>query len=375
MKDIVKYKTGEKVLMKGNEALAEGAVRAGCRFYSGYPITPQNEVPEYLSWRLFEVGGTFIQSESEVSAINMLYGASAVGARAMTSSSGCGISLKQEGLSYITSAELPIFYANVVRGGPGLGNISPYQGDYFQATRGGGHGDYRIIVLAPNSVQEMGNFPKLAYDLGDKYRNPAMVLADGLLGQMMEPMEFKFDWVELDKLPPKDYILTGCKDRERRIINTLLMDVNRLERHTWHLYEKYKAIEENEVRFEERYTEDAEIVIIAYGTSARVALDAITKGKKQGIKAGLFRPITLWPFPKKRILELAEKVGKFLVVEMSIGQMVEDVEISARGKAEIYFYGQPGGIVPTGDEVFGALKEAVKTKIGLGEIVYLHKKG
>ncbi|MBI4722575.1 MAG: 3-methyl-2-oxobutanoate dehydrogenase subunit VorB [Candidatus Stahlbacteria bacterium] len=351
MKDITKYKTGEHILIKGNEALAEGAVRAGCRFFSGYPITPQNEVPEYLSWRLFEVGGTFIQAEAEVSAINMLYGAAAVGTRAMTSSSGCGISLKQEGISYIASAELPIFYANVMRGGPGLGNISPYQGDYFQSTRGGGHGDYRVIVLAPNSVTEMGNFPYLGYKLADKYRIPCMVLADGLLGQMMEPMEFKFDWVDINKLPPKDYTLTGCKNRERRIINTLYMDVNILERHTWHLYQKYREIEATEVRYEERYTEDADIIVVAYGTSARVAMDAIAKARKQGIKVGLFRPITLWPFPKKRLLELTARSSKFLVVEMSIGQMVEDVELSLQGKAEIYFYGQPGGIVPTGDTI------------------------
>ncbi|MDI6839325.1 MAG: 3-methyl-2-oxobutanoate dehydrogenase subunit VorB [bacterium] len=363
-KDIVRYKTGEKILIKGNEALAEGAVRAGCRFFAGYPITPQNEIPEYLSWRLFEVGGTFIQSESEIAAVNMIFGAAACGVRGMTSSSGCGISLKQEGISYISSAELPFFYANIVRGGPGLGNIAPAQSDYFQATRGGGHGDYRVIVLAPGSVTEMGNFPKLAYDLGDKYRNPCMVLADGLLGQMMEPMQFEFDWVDLDKLPPKDYITTGCKGRKRRIINTLYMAPGRLEEHNWHLYEKYQKIETNEVRYEELELDDAELAIIAYGTSARISKDAVIKGRKKGIKIGLFRPITLWPFPKVAINTLADRVKKFLVVEMNMGQMIEDVQISARGKANIHFLGHPGGGLPTGDEVLGKVEEILSTSTG-----------
>ena len=367
-----RYKIGEKILMKGNEALAEGAVRAGCRFFSGYPITPQNEIPEYLSWRLFEVGGTFIQAESEVSAINMLYGAAACGTRAMTSSSSCGISLKQEVISYSASAELPVFYANVVRGGPGLGNISPSQCDYWQATRGGGHGDYRVIVLAPNCVNEMANFPKLAYELAEKYRNPCMVLADGLLGQLTEPMKFEFEWVKIDQLPPKNYILTGCKDRNRRVINTLHLDVNVLERHNWHLYKKYKEIETNEVRFEERYTEDAEIIIVAYGTSARVAVDAIIKGRQEGMKVGLIRPITLWPFPKKIVSKLAEKTGKFLVVEMNTGQMVEDVLMFSNGQAEVYFYGRPGGAVPTGDEVLSAIKKALKKRVPTGEVCCLN---
>lgn len=355
-----KYKTGEKTLMKGNEALAEGAVRAGCRFFAGYPITPQNAIPEYLSWRLFEVGGTFIQAESEIAAINMLFGASAVGARVMTSSSGCGISLKQEGISYMTAAELPCFYADVMRGGPGLGNISPSQCDYFQATRGGGLGDYRVICLAPNSVQEMGNFPKLAYDLADKYRNPAMVLADGLLGQMMGPMEFTFDFIDVDKLPPKDYILTGCKNRKRRIINTLRMDPDKLEKFNWKLYEKYKRIKENEVRYEERYTDDADIIIVAYGTAARVSIDTLVRGREEGIKIGLIRPITLWPFPQKIINELASRVENFLVVEMSIGQLIEDVQLAVEGKAKIHFHGRPGGNVPTGEEVLKAVKQALK---------------
>jgi 2-oxoglutarate ferredoxin oxidoreductase subunit alpha len=372
MMEIEKYKTGEKILMKGNEAVAEGAVRAGCRFFAGYPITPQNEIPEYLSWRLFEVGGTFIQAEAEIGAINMLYGAAACGTRTMTSSSGCGISLKQEGLSYIAAAELPIFYVSIVRGGPGLGNISPCQGDYFQATRGGGHGDYRAIVLAPNSVEEMGNFPFLAYELADKYRIPCMVLADGLLGQMMEPMKFNFDWIEPSELPPKDYVLTGCKERKRRIINTLHMDPNILEQLDWKLYKKYKKIESNEVRIESRYIDDADIVIAAYGTAARVAVETILKCRKQGLKVGLFRPITLWPFPQKETLLLAEKVGKFLVVEMNVGQFVEDIQMFSQGKAEIYFYGRSGGVVPTGDEILEVTKKALKRKIKLGEVCYLN---
>jgi 2-oxoglutarate ferredoxin oxidoreductase subunit alpha len=372
VKKVEKYKTGEKILMEGNEAIAEGAVRAGCRFFAGYPITPQNEIPEYLSWRLFEVGGTFIQAEAEVGAINMLYGASACGTRAMTSSSGCGISLKQEGLSYIAAAELPIFYVSIVRGGPGLGNIAPSQSDYFQSTHGGGHGDYRVIVLAPNSVNEMANFPKLGYDLAEKYRIPCMVLADGLLGQMMEPMAFDFDWVEPDKLPQKDYILTGCKGRERRVINTLHMDPNILEQINWRLYRKYKKIETNEVRLETRYTESADIVIAAYGTAARVAIDAILKCEKEGLKVGLFRPITLWPFPANELAELAEKVGKILVVEMNIGQLVEDVRMFSCGKAQIYFYGRPGGMVPTGEEIAGVIKKALKRNIKFGEVCYLN---
>lgn len=360
MTKMTKYKTGEKILLKGNEAMAEGAVRAGCRFFAGYPITPQNEIPEYLSWRLFEVGGTFIQAESEIAAINMLFGASACGARVMTSSSGCGISLKQEGISYIAAAELPCFYASVVRNGPGLGGISPAQSDYFQATRGGGHGDYRVICIAPNSVQEMGNFPKLAYDLADKYRNPAMVLADGLLGQMMEPVQFDFDFVDIDKLPPKDYILTGCKNRERRIINTLRLDPDVSQRFNWKLFEKYKKIVQNEVRYEERYIDDADIIIVAYGTSARVSVDALTRGREQGIKIGLIRPITLWPFPKEIINQVANRVGNFLVVEMSTGQLIEDVQLAVEGKARIHFHGAPGGIVPTGKEVLEAVKKALQ---------------
>lgn len=361
--------------MKGNEAFAEGTVRAGCRFFSGYPITPQNEVPEYLSWRLFEVGGVFIQAEAEVSAINMIYGAAAVGVRALTSSSGCGISLKQEGISYIAAAELPCLYANIMRGGPGLGNIALSQGDYFQATRGGGHGDYRIIVFAPDSVKEMANFPKLAYDTADKYRNPCMILADGLIGQMMEPMQFDFDFVDVAKLPPKDYILDGCKDRPQRIVNTLYMAPGVLEAHNWHLFRKYEKIKKELVMFEEQYTDDAELIIVAYGTAARISMDAVVKGREEGLKLGLIRPITLWPFPEEVIRKYAQKTGKLLTVELSIGQLVEDVKMYANGKAELYFYGRPAGGIPTGAEILEVAKKALKTKTEPGKIIVLNETG
>lgn len=351
---------GEKLLMKGNEALAEGAVRAGCRFFAGYPITPQNEIPEYLSWRLYEVGGTFIQAESEVAAINMLFGASACGARVMTSSSGPGISLKQEGISYISGADLPIFYADVMRGGPGLGNIAPAQGDYFQATRGGGHGDYRVIVYAPNSVAEMGNFPKRCYDLADKYRIPTMVLADGLLGQMMEPLEFDFEMVDPAELPEKDYVLGNAEGRERRVIRSYDLKPGFLEENTWRLGEKFKKIEENEVKYEEVRVNDAEIVLIAFGTASRVCKAALTTGRDQGIKIGLLRPITLWPFPMKFLNRLSDKVGNFLVVEMNLGQMVEDVKLAVEGKTKVNFHGRPSGGIPTGEEILDVVKKILK---------------
>ena len=347
---------GEKLLMKGNEALAEGAVRAGCRFFSGYPITPQNEVPEYLSWRLPEVGGTFIQAESEVAAINMLYGASACGARVMTSSSGPGISLKQEGISYISGANLPIFYANVMRGGPGLGNIAPAQGDYYQSTRGGGHGDYRVIVLAPNSVSEMGNFPKRCYDLAEKYRMASMVLADGLLGQMMEPIEFDFEPVDPAKLPPKEWALGNAEGRERRIIRSYDLKPGYLEKMTLKLLEKYNKIEEQEVKYEAVHTEDAEILLVAYGTSSRISKEALMLGRKEGIKVGLLRPITLWPFPTKILGELSGRIKKILTVEMSLGQLIDDVKLAVEGKSRVYLHGRPSGGIPTGEEVLEIIK-------------------
>ncbi|NIN01886.1 MAG: 3-methyl-2-oxobutanoate dehydrogenase subunit VorB [candidate division Zixibacteria bacterium] len=348
---------GEKALMKGNEALAEGAVRAGCRFFAGYPITPQNEIPEYMSWRLPEVGGTFIQAESEVAAINMLYGASACGARVMTSSSGPGISLKQEGISYTSSAELPIFYASVVRGGPGLGNIAPSQGDYFQSTRGGGHGDYRVYVMAPNSVTEMGNFPRRCYEIAEKYRIATMVLADGLLGQMMEPIVYDFDPIDPERLPPKDYTLGIQDGRPRRIVRSYDLKPGFMEQHVWKLMEKYKKVEENEVRYETSMVDDAELLMVAYGTASRVSKAGMTLARKQNLRVGLLRPVTLWPFPMKVLNNLASGIKKILVVEMSAGQMIEDVRLAIEGKAEVLFHGRPAGGIPTEGEILEVVKK------------------
>ena len=348
---------GERDLMKGNEALAEGAVRAGCRFFSGYPITPQNEIPEYMSWRMAEVGGTFIQAESEVAAINMLFGASACGTRVMTSSSGPGISLKQEGISYTSSAELPIFYANIVRGGPGLGNIAPSQGDYFQATRGGGHGDYRVFVMAPNSVSEMGNFPKLCYDIAEKYRIVTMVLADGLLGQMMEPIEYDFEPVDPATLPQPDWALGKQDGRPRRVVRSYDLKPGFMEEHTWKLVEKYKKVEGNEVRYEASMVDDADILIVAYGTCSRISKATISLARKENLKVGLLRPITLWPFPAKVLNDLASKIKKILVVEMSTGQMIEDVKLAIEGKAKVFFHGRPAGGIPTEHEVLDVIKK------------------
>jgi len=347
----------EKILMKGNEALAEGAVRAGCRFFAGYPITPQNEIPEYMSWRLPEVGGTFIQAESEIAAINMIYGASSAGARTMTSSSGPGISLKQEGISYCAGARLPIFYANVMRGGPGLGNIAPSQGDYFQSTRGGGHGDYRVYCMAPGSVSELANFPKICYDIAFKYRIPAMVLADGLLGQMMEPVEFNFEPIKPETLPEPAWVLGVNKNRERRIVRSYDLAPGKLELLNFELEKTLLEVEKNEVICETTKTDDADIIITGYGTAARVCKSAMALARKEGIKVGLVRPITLWPFPKKVFFDLADRAKTFLVVEMSLGQYVEDVELAVRGKARIELHKRPAGGIPTAEEVFELLKK------------------
>jgi 2-oxoglutarate ferredoxin oxidoreductase subunit alpha len=351
---------GEKILMKGNEALAEGAIRAGCRFFAGYPITPQNEVPEYMSWRLPDEGGTFIQAESEVSAINMIYGAASTGIRAMTSSSSPGISLKQEGISYCAGADLPFFYANVVRGGPGLGNIAASQGDYHQSVRGGGHGDYRVLVLAPNSVDEMANFPRKCYELAFKYRMPSMILADGILGQMMEPVEFKFDPVDPKGFKEAGWELGVAKGRGKRIVRSYDLREGELEKINAARLKKYREIEEKEVLFEARQCDDAELVVVAYGTSSRIAGAAIKMAREKGMKVGLFRPITLWPFPKKQLAKLAEKANRFLVVEMSMGQFVEDVRLAVCGKIEVDLYARPAGI-PSGEEVFAALEKSYKS--------------
>jgi len=348
----------KKILLSGNEAIAEGAVQAGCQFYAGYPITPQNELTAYMAKRLTEIGRIFIQSEAEVSAINMVFGASAAGVRAMTSSSSPGISLKQEGISYIAGAELPAVIVNIMRAGPGLGNIWPSQADYFQATRGGGHGDYRVIVLAPSSVQEAYDQMFLAFDLADKYRSPVMVLGDGLLGQMMEPVIIE-NRVSKAEHRAKPWALTGCKGRNPNIAKSFFMREGDLETANIKLQKKYNIIQKHEERYEELFTKDAKIIIVAYGTMARIAKGLVKKLRRNGIKIGLIRPISLWPFPAKIFKQLIAKNKHltFLAVEMSYGQMVEDVRLSVEGKAKVEFFGRSGGGVP----LEGQIAKKVKT--------------
>jgi len=341
--------------MCGNEALAEAAVIAGCDAYFGYPITPQNEIPAYMSRRMPEEGRVFVQSESELAAINMVYGASATGKRAMTSSSSPGISLMQEGISYLAGAELPAVVVNVMRGGPGLGNIAPSQADYFQATRGGGHGDYRTIVLGPSSVQELVDCMPLAFDLADQYRTPVVVLADGILGQMMEPIVLQKKPGR--ELPPKDWALTGAKGRGQNIIRSLWLGEGVLEELNYKLQAKYEQIQKNEVLCEQYEVDDAEIVVVAYGIAARIVRGAVDKAREEGIKVGWIRPITLWPFPTEQISRAAEEFRIFLTVEMSLGQMVEDVKLAIAGKAPVLFYGRPGGGVPTVDEILDKIRQ------------------
>jgi 2-oxoglutarate ferredoxin oxidoreductase subunit alpha len=331
--------------MSGNAALGEAAVLAGCTCYFGYPITPQNELTEHMAKRIPETGGVFIQSESEIAAINMVLGASVAGARAMTSSSSPGISLKQEGISYLAADELPAVIVDMMRGGPGMGNISPSQSDYLQATRGGGHGDYKTIVLAPASVQELADLVPLAFDLADEYRNPVIILGDGMLGQMMEPVSF--DNIKPKKDYPKDYILTGAKGRPSRMIRSLLFDTKEEEEHNWKLFRKYQRMEQNEIRYETFLIDDAEMVIIAYGIAARIAKGAIKRLRQENLKVGMIRPITVWPFPMKIIQETAQQVSDFFVFEMSTGQLIEDVKLALNGKGHIHFYGRPGGVIPT----------------------------
>ncbi|MGI6227182.1 MAG: 3-methyl-2-oxobutanoate dehydrogenase subunit VorB [Peptococcales bacterium] len=339
-----------KLLMKGNEALGEAAIRAGCRYFFGYPITPQTELPQYLSKRMPEIGGVFLQAESEVAAINMVYGASGAGARVMTSSSSPGISLKAEGISYIVGAELPCVIVNVMRGGPGLGGIQPSQGDYFQATKGGGHGDYKLLVLAPASVQETVDLTILAFNLADKYRNPVMILSDGIIGQMMEPVEFK--QTDDNELPVKDWATTGKKGRKKNIINSLFLQPEKLEQHVNRLADKFREMKAKEQRAEIYLTEDAEILLAAYGTSARVCKKAIDMAREEGIKVGLFRPISLWPFPVVLLQKQLSGIKGILTVEMSLGQMVEDVRLAVNGKVPVDFYGRTGGMVPTPRAIF-----------------------
>ena len=352
-----------KELWKGNEAIAEAAIRAGCDCYFGYPITPQSEVPEYMSSHMPKAGRVFVQAESELAAINMVYGAGGSGMRAMTSSSSPGISLKQEGISYLIGSEIPAVIVNCMRGGPGLGTIQPGQSDYYQATRGGGNGDYRTVVLSPSNIQEAVDFVQEAFDIADQYRNPCMVVMDGLIGQMMEPIE----WRDIPKrnLPSKDsWATNGLKGRtEHNTLNSLYIDPESCDKHNEHLAAKFAEMEKNEVRWEEVQCDDAELVITAYGTPARIALTAIDMLRAEGIKVGLFRPITLWPFPEKALRELtwADHVKAVLDVEMSsTGQMIDDVRLAVEGHKPISYTGRAGGVIPTVEEIIEAAKKALK---------------
>lgn len=349
-----------KILISGNQVIGESAIRAGCRFYAGYPITPQNELTEYMAENLRKVeGGVFIQGESEIASINMVIGASAAGARSMTSSSSPGISLKQEGISALAADELPAVVVNIMRGGPGLGNILPSQGDYFQATRGGGHGDYRTIVLAAASVQELSDLTMDAFELADRYRTPVMLLADGMMGQMMEPVVFKTP-------PPRQYdecyIMKGKGNGKSKFIRGLILDAIQMEEHNWKLYRKYQVIMQNEVRCDTYMADDAEILIVAYGTAARIAKGAIKRAREMGIAVGMIRPITLWPFPSDIIRRYGEQVRNFLVFEMSTGQMLEDVQIALAGSANVQFYGRPGGVIPTPAELAKVIAYQVRKR-------------
>ncbi len=347
----------DKVLMKGNEAIAEAAIRAGCRHYFGYPITPQTEVAAYMAKRMPKIdGGVFLQAESEISAINMVYGVAGAGFRVMTSSSSPGISLKQEGISYLAGSDLPALIVNVQRGGPGLGGIQPSQSDYFQATRGGGHGDYHLIVLAPASVQEMADLTIKAFDLSDKYRVPAMLLADGTMGQMMEPVALP-DSVDTLKVE-KPWAVTGTeKKRAHNIVNSLYLSPEKLEQTNLERFERYKAIEENEALYEEFMMEDAEYCVVAYGITARVSKNAVIAARAQGIKVGMIRPITLWPFPKKAIADVTDKVKAFISVELSMGQMIEDIKLASSCKKPVYLCSRVGGVITTPEEVLETIKK------------------
>ena len=349
----------EKVLMKGNEALAEAAIQAGCRHYFGYPITPQTEIAAYMSKRMPKVDGLFLQAESEVAAINMVLGASATGRRAMTSSSSPGISLKSEGVSYIAGSDLPALIINVQRGGPGLGGIQPSQSDYWQATKALGHGDFQLFVLAPSTVQEMVDFVPLAYEVGEKYRIPAMILSDGMLGQMMEPVEFPQK--NEGNVIEKPWAANGHQfKRERNIVNSLYIDPEELENLVKERYERYEQIKENEQRAESYLTEDADIIIVAFGASSRVSRSAVNTARAEGIKVGMVRPITLWPFPDKAIKATLPTAKQYLCVEMNMGQMVDDVRLVVQNEKPVSFFGRTGGIIPTPQEVLDEIRKLAK---------------
>ncbi len=346
----------DKVLMKGNEAIAEAAILAGCRHYFGYPITPQTEIAAYMPKKMPKIGGCFLQAESEIAAINMVYGVSSTGKRVMTSSSSPGIALKSEGLSYLAGADLPAFIVNVQRGGPGLGGIQPSQSDYFQATRAGGHGDFRMIVLDPASVQEMADLTVKGFELADTYRMTAMVLADGTMGQMMEPVSLDFD---IKPAPEKPWATTGTKlEREHNIVNSLFLAPEELEKFNFDRYERYKYIEEHEAMYEEYLVDDADIVIAAFGIAARVSRSAVNEARKQGIKVGMIRPITLWPFPKAPFEKAAEHAKAFISVELSMGQMIEDVQLATKCKAPVTLCNRAGGMIPSPEQVLEAIKTA-----------------
>ena len=346
-----------KQLIKGNEAIVKAAVLAGCRAYYGYPITPASEIAEAAAHYLPLAGGTFLQAESEVAAINMIYGAAGAGVRAMTASSGPGISLMQEGLSYLAGAELPCVVADIMRAGPGLGNIAPEQGDYFQVVKGGGHGNYRSLVLAPDSVQEMADLTALAFELADEYRNPVYVLADGYIGQMMEPVEFAEKAVEP---PPPDWAVLGNRETRGNLISSIFIEPESQEHHVRHMLSKYHRAERESVRFESIRTEDADIILVGYGIVARILKTVVAQARERGVKAGLLRPITLFPFPTRAIRALCNDASVFGVVEMSTGQMVEDVRLAVEGRCPVEFYGRAGGVVPTAEEILDFVMDIAK---------------
>ncbi len=346
----------EKVLMKGNEAIAEAAIQAGCRHYFGYPITPQTEIAAYMAKRMPKIGGTFLQAESEIAAINMVYGVSSTGKRVMTSSSSPGISLKGEGISYLAGCDLPALIVNCQRGGPGLGGIQPSQSDYFQATRGGGHGDYHMIVLAPDSVQEMAELTIRGFELADEYRMPSMILADGTIGQMMEPVSFDF---EIKEMPEKPWTTTGTKmQRPHNIVNSLYLKPEVLEQKNFERYEKYAVICEKEQRAEEYLMDDAEIVVTAFGIAARVAKNAVNAARAEGIKAGMIRPVTVWPFPEKAFKTALGTAKQIISVELSMGQMIEDVKLATECRVPVSLCCRVGGMIPSPDQVYAAIREA-----------------
>jgi pyruvate/2-oxoacid:ferredoxin oxidoreductase alpha subunit len=344
-------------LIKGNEAVVKGAILAGCRFFFGYPITPASEIAETAAYYIPLVGGTFLQAESEIASINMVYGAASGGVRAMTASSSPGISLKQEGISYCAGSELPLVVVDIMRGGPGLGNIAPEQSDYNQMVKGGGHGNYKMLVLAPNSAQEMCDLTMLAFELADKYQNPAVVLADGFVGQMMEPVEFP---QPVKRLEDKPWAIHADKDDEFRLISSIQLEPEILEEHNQHLQEKYARAEQEEVRFEEYQAEDAELILVGYGVVSRILYSAVDNLRAEGLKVGLHRPISLWPFPKVRIVQLSKIVDAFLAVELSNGQMIDDVRLAVNGAKPVHFYNRMGGMVPSPEEISDHVKKILK---------------